>query len=531
MTNENINKTDVVLVFQDLEMVEALTDRIKKLSNSFEAIPLKDFCIDTVKLMQPKIMLFSTVNLITSIELYLKFLESSDGTLFEHHSILLTNNKESQRAFVACEDGLFDNYVIISPLNEPNRLSLVLIKALEIVSEHRGKGITKLLAEGSESLAMCIEKGSALRKGLQKNIAQCGDAMGTVSQRVSQSSDDSNQMTIDMETMISSLSQQINHDFTKLTSELEHVKSLNEQAIVIVDNQSKQNKVKGASQAKEHLLKKKDKPLIIPALKVYKLLVADSSVLSSKTVTDIFEKNDFNVTVANQGEEAIEKYSRIKPDVIILDCVFSDINGIEVIKRIRAMGSSTPVIMMVSDKNKSIINKFIPFGIGAYIIKPSTEEKILNTVLHELSNPTKILEQDDHYDLVKWVPEYLIGNEMVDMHHKELFSLVNEYLRNDNDFEALLDTFNRLISYTKMHFKAEEEILVDNDYPLAQAHIEKHKIFTDKMIVLRDRLNSKNHDIQEKIGVYLYKWLANHILKSDMHYKEYFAKNKSSVLQ
>lgn len=102
---------------------------------------------------------------------------------------------------------------------------------------------------------------------------------------------------------------------------------------------------------------------------------------------------------------------------------------------------------------------------------------------------------------------------MVDMHHKKLFSLVNEYLRNDNDFNA------------------EEKILIDNGYPLVEAHIKKHRIFTDKMMALRNKLSSKNYDVQERIGIYLYKWLANHILKSDMHYKEYFTRNKSNVLE
>ena len=61
--------------------------------------------------------------------------------------------------------------------------------------------------------------------------------------------------------------------------------------------------------------------------------------------------------------------------------------------------------------------------------------------------------------------------------------------------------------------------------------IKKHEIFTDKFTVLGSKSNSKSHDIQERIGLYLYKWLAYHILKSDMHYKKYFEQNKSSVLK
>ncbi|MDX2367223.1 MAG: bacteriohemerythrin [Colwellia sp.] len=535
MNNENINKTDIVLVYQDLEIVESLTYRIKNLSKSYQAIPLKDFCIDTVRLIQPKVILFSTVNLITSIELYIELLESCNDTLVEHHSILLTNNKESQRAFVACENGLFDNYVIISPLNEPNRLSLILIKALELVSEHRGNGITKLLAEGSESLAVCIEKGAELRKSLQKNIEQCEHVMVNVSQRANSRTDDSNKTATDIEAAINTFSEQINKDCNGLVSELQHVKSLNEQAAVTADSQSSINKRKLDPQVKECLLKKVEKleerTLFTSDPMRYKLLVADSSLINSTNIIDIFEKNNFEVTSVNCGEEAIEKYTFIKPDIIILECKFPDIDGIEVIKRIREMGSTTPVIAMTSDKSRSVINKWIPFGIGAHIIKPFTEEIILNTVLGELANPTKILKQGDNYDLVEWIPEYSVGNKLMDSHHKELFSLINEFLRNDNDFDALIDTFTRLLSYTKMHFKAEEQILIDNDYPLADAHIGKHKIFTDKLIILRSKLNPKNPDIQQRIGIYLYKWLANHILKSDMHYKEYFARNKSSALE
>lgn len=119
--------------------------------------------------------------------------------------------------------------------------------------------------------------------------------------------------------------------------------------------------------------------------------------------------------------------------------------------------------------------------------------------------------------------------ELLDSQHKELFSLVNEYLRNDDDFDALLNTFNSLFSCIRTHFKEEEKILIDNGYPYAEEHIQKHKKHTEKLILLRNKLTPENNDIQERIGIYLYEWLANHILKSDMHFKRYFAQQKISI--
>lgn len=51
MNPENISKQDIVLAYQDIEMIEPLTNRIKSLSESYQAIPIKKFCVDTVRLI------------------------------------------------------------------------------------------------------------------------------------------------------------------------------------------------------------------------------------------------------------------------------------------------------------------------------------------------------------------------------------------------------------------------------------------------------------------------------------------------
>mgnify|MGYP000576370068 CR=1 FL=1 len=533
MKNQRINKADVVLVFQDLEVVKPITCQIESLAISFQAIALNDLCINKILSVQPKIILFSTLNLITSVEFYIEFLERSKNDMPEHHSILLTNNKESRRAFTACENGLFDNYVVINPLNEPNRLSLILLQALKLISEHSGDGIAKLLAEGNESLATCIDKGATLRESLQKNIEQCQSVMVNESRAVISNAEQRNETASNIETAIRTLSEQVNSEFSELIRQLQHVKKLNEQAMVQVDNTCDKNQKKLKSHACSQLsnsIEELEKTVSVTAkLTPYKLLIADNSPLFSNAMIDIFEENKCEVMAVNSGKEAIEKHALFKPDIMLLDYSFTDLNGIEVIKRIRETGSTTPVIVLSNSKNKSIIKKWIPFGIAAYIAKPSTQKTILNTVFHELINPTKILPQGKNYNLIKWLPEYSVDNELLDSQHKELFSLVNEYLRNDDSFDALLNTFNRLFSCIRTHFKEEEKILVDNGYPYAEEHIQKHKKYTEKLTMLRNKLTPENIDIQERIGIYLYEWLANHILKSDMHFKRYFAQQKISI--
>jgi len=49
----------------------------------------------------------------------------------------MISNREMSCAYLACENGLFDNYVIINPLNEPFRLKLVLFQELKVIESHR----------------------------------------------------------------------------------------------------------------------------------------------------------------------------------------------------------------------------------------------------------------------------------------------------------------------------------------------------------------------------------------------------------
>lgn len=59
------------------------------------------------------------------------------------------------------------------------------------------------------------------------------------------------------------------------------------------------------------------------------------------------------------------------------------------------------------------------------------------------------------------------------------------------------------------------------NHPDTEDHIRKHAELRNKFHLLEEKLTHYNIDIYHKIAMFLYNWLAKHILKSDMEYKSY----------
>ncbi len=91
----------------------------------------------------------------------------------------------------------------------------------------------------------------------------------------------------------------------------------------------------------------------------------------------------FNVISAVDGEEGIKKAKEQKPDLILLDLVLPNIDGFEVLEKVKADPdvSAVPVIILSNLSQKEDISKGIKLGAVDYIIKAQfTPEEIVEKV-------------------------------------------------------------------------------------------------------------------------------------------------------
>ena len=99
------------------------------------------------------------------------------------------------------------------------------------------------------------------------------------------------------------------------------------------------------------------------------VLVADDEPRITKLVAISLSEDGFRVITASNGEEALRKAEEYRPDVVLLDIVMPDIDGIEVMGQLRE-GRAVPVILLTAKGSTADKAKGLDLGADDYIAKP-----------------------------------------------------------------------------------------------------------------------------------------------------------------
>lgn len=82
-----------------------------------------------------------------------------------------------------------------------------------------------------------------------------------------------------------------------------------------------------------------------------------------------------------------------------------------------------------------------------------------------------------------------------------------------------MKTLVMLCDYVKVHFRAEEEMLAELDYPDLDAHKRPHAEFRGMLLKLLDNARQMTLDeIANEVQYLIYGWFSNHILQFDVAY-------------
>lgn len=493
---------------------------------NFKAYKYNPKQIHDIAALQPKVILLSSNNVKNTIQLYIDYLEEYEQNIAPHSAVLLISNRETLNAYLACENGLFDNYVIINPLNEPYRLKLVLMQELHMIESYQRNSIEQLISEGEEQLASCIEHGVALKKSFVHKVNKCSDDIlsATNSSLVNIKDTEAkivlqNLIGISIEEMNDNLSA----DIQGILDQLNELKASTQLIKQGIEKQSTLKK-KTIDGVNTELLTTEADLNSHKKTSRYKVLIAESSNLFADVIDKIFSETLFKYTLVNDGQEALSQIKTFKPDVALIAYDLPTINGLDITKIIREEGSKLPIVAYIHNRDKAVINDWIPLGLSGYIQKPSKKSVIINSITQAVNNPVEILfhnkDSDKAKAKVEWNEEYSVGNKDMDEQHKALFAMVNEFFQQESKQAAII-IFDSLATYIDLHFESEENLLKQINYPTTAEHIKQHGELRKSFNGLRKKLDDYSIDIQHKISIFLYNWLAQHILKADMEYKFY----------
>ncbi len=111
-----------------------------------------------------------------------------------------------------------------------------------------------------------------------------------------------------------------------------------------------------------------------------KLLIAEDEIDLAEALTAFFEKNQFTVEAVYNGADAYDYAREGGYDAIILDVMMPKMNGIEVLRRLRDEGLSTPIMMLTAKAQKDDRVEGFDAGADDYLPKPFAPDELLARV-------------------------------------------------------------------------------------------------------------------------------------------------------
>ncbi len=128
-------------------------------------------------------------------------------------------------------------------------------------------------------------------------------------------------------------------------------------------------------------------PIIKPIkiFKMKKILIVDDEPNILMALEYTFKKNNFEVFIARDGQEALDILKNQQPDIIILDVMMPNVDGFETLKQIKNDERLQHCkVLFLSAKNKEKdIEKGLGLGANLYVVKPFSIKKLVEQV-HEL---------------------------------------------------------------------------------------------------------------------------------------------------
>ena len=100
------------------------------------------------------------------------------------------------------------------------------------------------------------------------------------------------------------------------------------------------------------------------------ILIIDDDALIRKTLSAHLTRQGFDVQTAEDGESGLKAHAEACPDLVLLDMRLPDIDGLDVLRRIRERGSRSAVVIMTAYDDMKTTVEAIKLGAFEYLVKP-----------------------------------------------------------------------------------------------------------------------------------------------------------------
>ena len=115
------------------------------------------------------------------------------------------------------------------------------------------------------------------------------------------------------------------------------------------------------------------------------VLVVDDNDMMRTLLRGILRSEDFDVVAEGRtGTQAIDFAERYKPDVVCLDVMMPEMDGLQALKTIREQHPEAKVVMITGNASAENVQEAVQNGAHGFIVKPFNAAKVLDT-LHRVT--------------------------------------------------------------------------------------------------------------------------------------------------
>lgn len=110
------------------------------------------------------------------------------------------------------------------------------------------------------------------------------------------------------------------------------------------------------------------------------ILIVDDSGFARRTLRQMLESEGHSVDEAQNGVEALQRYQSRRPDLVLLDMVMEEMNGLEVLTKLRQLDPDARILVATADIQTSTSAEAQAAGASGLLNKPFQKQQLLSTV-------------------------------------------------------------------------------------------------------------------------------------------------------